>query len=309
MNAVATYILRGRASAILVILICWAVGLLLLPPINMLTGAVVGLVTLRKGALEGVIVTLVAGLILGVMASFSTWGNALSITFLVSVGFILLPVWLLAVLLRNTISLALVTTAAAAMGILGVVAVHVALGDTAAWWYAELNRLIKPAFQGGGAMGVGPEQFERGLRAMSSVMTGLMSAGMMVSALVSLFIARATQAMLYNPGGFKEEFFQLRLGSPLAIMTIVLLAVSIFTQGSTHRFVIDVLIVLGSVYLLQGTAIVHAIIAKTGRHIAWLVALYALLFIVPHAAALVAALGLTDRWVDFRARFGANPQT
>ncbi len=300
--------MRGRAPAILVVLICWAAGLLLLPPMNIVTGAVIGLVTLRKGALEGVIVTLAAGLILGVLAFFSAWGTTLSVTFLVSVAFILLPVWLLAVILRNSVSLALVTTIAALMGVLGVIAVHVALGDTAAWWYGELNRFIKPAFEGSGAMGVGPEQFERGLRTMASVMTGLMSAGMMISALMSVFIARSVQAMLYNPGGFKEEFLQLRLGSPLAFATIALLAVTIFTHGSALRFVIDVLIVLGSVYLLQGTAIVHAVIAKTGRHVAWLIALYALLFIVPHAAALVAALGLTDRWVDFRVRFGAKPQ-
>lgn len=290
----------------LVVTVCWAVGSLLLPPINMLTGAIIGLITLRKGALEGALIMLGAALMLGLLAFISTWSTTLSATLLVSLGFILFPVWLLAALLRSTVSLGLSVTVAAVMGILGVIAVHVALGDTSAWWYGELNRLMKPAFGGNGA--ITPEQFERGLRMMASIMTGLMSAGLIISALVSLFIARVMQAMLYNPGGFKQEFFQLRLGSPLAIVTIALLAISIFTNGGAHRFVIDVLIVLGSIYLLQGTAIVHAIIAKTGRHVAWLIALYVLLFVVPHAAALVAALGLTDRWVDFRARFDVSPK-
>src|SRR3569623_887288 len=67
MRALAQYIMRGRMQAMLVA-VAMAILSLILPPMNYLSSAVIGLVTLRRGWQEGLIIIAGAG---AVMALFS----------------------------------------------------------------------------------------------------------------------------------------------------------------------------------------------------------------------------------------------
>ena len=64
------------------------------------------------------------------------------------------------------------------------------------------------------------------------------------------------------------------------------------------------------VLFLQGLAVVHGMLAKTGSGSVWLVVLYLLLiFFMPQAVMVLATVGLMDVWIDFRARVGEKGPT
>jgi hypothetical protein len=53
----------------------------------------------------------------------------------------------------------------------------------------------------------------------------------------------------------------------------------------------------------QGLAVVHGLVARTGASVAWLIGAYLLLLMPPHfGLPALLLVGLTDGWIDFRAR-------
>jgi hypothetical protein len=63
-------------------------------------------------------------------------------------------------------------------------------------------------------------------------------------------------------------------------------------------------------HLLQGLALVHALVAQRKANGAWLVALYVLLLLpmlMVQLAILLAAVGWLDTWLDLRTRWGSSP--
>src|SRR5690606_39352678 len=61
---------------------------------------------------------------------------------------------------------------------------------------------------------------------MIAVLGGVLGATHMLMALISLMIGRYWQGGLYNPGGFRQEFHQLRLPvmSSIGLLVLVVLA-------------------------------------------------------------------------------------
>jgi uncharacterized protein YybS (DUF2232 family) len=63
---------------------------------------------------------------------------------------------------------------------------------------------------------------------------------------------------------------------------------------------LNVLVVLGALYFLQGMAVIFSLLFRFGSAAALRVMLYLLLIVQPYVAALVAAIGVFDLWGDFR---------
>ncbi|VAW95745.1 putative membrane protein [hydrothermal vent metagenome] len=142
---------------------------------------------------------------------------------------------------------------------------------------------------------------------LSRIMTGIAAAGVSLNVLLCLFLARAWQAQLYNPGGFRNEFHALRLGQRLALVSLGFIALSLLPLGVVSHMAGEIVIVILSLYVIQGLALLHSIVAQRGLHVAWLVVLYlVMLFIMPHLLVLVAVMGLVDTWADFRRRLAAK---
>jgi uncharacterized protein YybS (DUF2232 family) len=152
--------------------------------------------------------------------------------------------------------------------------------------------------------GLTPEQageWRDTLDQMANVMTGIMCAAFVFSAVLSLLLARWWQAQLYNPGGFRDEFHRLRLGRPLALAVLALMAASLLPLGGASALGRDMVMVVLMMYMLQGLAVIHAVVAKRGASNAWLVATYVLLAIaLPQVAMLLAIAGLMDTWLNLR---------
>lgn len=298
MKGLASFVLRGHSQSILVV-VGTAVLAMLFPPLSIISGAALGLVTLRNGARYGLQIMLGATLFVGALAYFSL-GNVYSgLSFL---ALLWLPLWGLTIILREMRSLSLVHIIAGGLGVIGVVVAYLSLGDVTLWWRELLLAIFEPAMQSGGPL-ADRAAVETILAEIAQVMTGIVAAAIVINALLCLYLARAWQAILFNPGGFGSEFHELRLGRGAAIGSLVIIVVSLLPLGTVTQLADEVLIVILALYVLQGLALAHAIIAKRKMHMAWLVGVYLLVFfIMPQLVALIAVIGLIDSWLDFRHR-------
>ncbi len=302
MKALATFVLRGPSQAILVI-VGTAVLAMMLPPLSVLSGAAIALVTLRNGPRSGAMVMLGSTAFVALLAYLSL-GNVLpGVVFL---GVLWLPLWVLGWVLREMRSLALATMVAGMLGIIGVLAVYAIVGDVTAWWQQILLSIFEPVMEANGPL-ADRAMVEPILADLSKIMTGIVAAGVSLNVLLCLYLARFWQAQLYNPGGFRSEFHALRLGQGLALVSLGFIALSLLPLGVVSHMAGEIVIVILSLYVIQGLALLHSIVAQRSLHFAWLVVLYlVMLFIMPHLVVLVAVMGLVDTWADFRRRLAAK---
>ncbi len=307
MRAFASYILRGRLHAISVAVTA-AVLAVLLPLFGHVSGAAIALVTLRKGYREGLLVLAGAGLILAILGAFSTVAQPLVVAFLVSTILVMwLPVVIVAEVLRlgRDLGKALATTAL--LAVLAMLFLQIAVEDPAAWWRGMLESVLSPMLAEA-AMPMSEEDMTRMLDSLANVMTGFMAAALVYSTMINLIIGRWLQAIVYNPGGFREEFHRLRLGRGVAVAALGILLFVSFASGSMETLANNFLILMVAVYAFHGLALVHAVAEARKAHIAWLVVLYLLiLFMLPQAMVVLSAAGFADSWVDFRSLIKKKP--
>ena len=294
MLGLASFIMRGRSQAALVAAV-FAILSLLFPLTGMLSSATLALATLRQGPVEGLLVGLFAGLASGLFA-FAALGSPMP-----ALGFALalwLPVWALAVLLRNSGSPALTVTTAGLMGLAILIGLKVGVADPAAYW-AELMEPVRQGLIEGGILT--DAQGQALIQEVARWMTGAFAATFYFQALLALFLGRWWQSLLYNPGGFGAEFRDLRLGKGLGVLGLALMAF-ILVMGE-NQWAADLLILITPLFLLQGLALIHWLVKAMQANRGWLIGLYALfLLALPHAQVLTAGLGLADIWVNVRAK-------
>ena len=293
MKAMAEYAMRGRLHAASLASL-FAVLSLVLPPLSYISGALVALVTMRRGNSEGAVIAVISAIVLSVVAQFATGNMVIGFVFALMVW---LPVWILSVVLRKTVSLMLTVSAAALISAIAVIGFHAMVGDTVTWWLSIIDQLFVEAFEQSGADAT---QLKMMRENMSQFMTGLMATAFFLSMVLSIFLGRWWQAVLYNPGGFKTEFHAFRLDKTVAIIgTLILVWASVLAEaGSVAIDLAFVVSVFGSV---AGLALVHHFVDTRGVNKAWVITLYLLLmFVAPQLLVLLAIAGFADAWMDLR---------
>ena len=128
-------------------------------------------------------------------------------------------------------------------------------------------------------------------------------------AILCLVVARYWQALLYNPGGFRQEFHSLRLpratSVALSVPGVFLVVLGIFSPEGQDRQVWLSLAgyTLLLPHLFAGIGLGHALAGRLGAgNGKYLVLLYLLL--LPRLGRLVLALlAAADSWLDFRSRY------
>ncbi|ALP52983.1 hypothetical protein Tel_07335 [Candidatus Tenderia electrophaga] len=297
--------MRGPLQAMLVTAALALVSLVpILGVVSMLSGAALALVTLRHGARQGITVLLGAGVITGVFMYFVFGAMALGFVFLL----LWLPLLLLALVLRSSASWSIVIDAATALGLAGIVVFYLLTGDPVQFWQNVLSQMVElMSAQGGGMEGM--ETIQNQLPMFSRWLTGMLAGALVMGQILSLMVGRWWQALLYNPGGFRQEFLELRQSRLAAMVLLAILVLSLPDLGGVSDMAGDMMIVMVTVYSIVGLALVHALVDRTGRHVGWLVALYLFLFILPpQAMLLLASAGFADSWVNFRRRLSSLQQ-
>ena len=284
MRALAEFIMRGRAQA------CAVAFLGNLFPL--ISPATVGLVSLRKGSQEGVVVLLWAALPL-IASYFFDQGSSL-LTFIS--GLSLLMTLIAANVLRVTGSWqwTILTSMLTAMMVMFAIALLLStdvdlLVDRLSTMFAELaqqqSAQVEPFI------------------ASRPLVLGLGALMLAVSTILCLFVSRWWQAMLYNPCGFGEEFRQLRLDVRAAGLSIIAFVVALYLP-TEYRFWAELMVLP---LLLSGLSLMHYGVNVAALGKAWLVVMYVGLVVSgPVIGGLLVGLGLADSLLNLRLRLTAS---
>ena len=298
MVLLANFIMRNQLNAVLVISVT-ALLSLVMPPMALLSGGAVALVVLKQNSLEGLKVSLMSLLGCGLLAYL--------VIGLPSVAFAMamaewIPMLVVASVMQQTRSLGLAILSVASIAVLALVGLYLMIGDPAAMWLQVLNELVRPILEKPDS-GFSVEQADQVIHEAARFMSGTLAASLVLSLSLSLLLARWWHAVLDNPGGFREEFHRLRFGRAATVASLVVFASAMALQ---QDFLLSVAIVLLSIFLFQGIAVIHAIVKLKGKSIGWLVAIYVAMFIAPQFIVVVAMLGWLDTWIDIRQRYISN---
>ncbi len=288
MRALAEFIMRGRAQACFVALM----GTFF----PFVSPATIGLVTLRKGSTEGLVILLWAALPSLASYYFGQGGGLLTLVSVVS----LLMMVVSANVLRLTSSWQM--TILASM----LVAIAVALGS-AALLSAEIDVLLEKisgmfaeiAAGQTGEQNPGKEP----VVPTRPLILGLVALMLSVSAIVSLLVSRWWQAMLYNPGGFGEEFRNLRLDIRVAGGSLLAFTLLLYLPGDFRFWAETMALPL----LISGVSLVHFGVKALSQGRQWLVFMYVGLVVSgPLIGGLLVGLGIADSILNLRLRLAAR---
>lgn len=283
------YLLQKRYHAVWVVLICAFLPIVKVPTFSI--GAIIlGLVTLHKGAKEGFLLLcwlMLPGIAVGFYDHFGTFwaeGVAKGIT-----------VWLMACILTRTTSWVMTLQLIAFYGVLLIVGFHLLVPDISAWW---LQQLTPYSAQIQTSLNLNASQVKLMLDTVSSFATGILVFTMLVLDTALLFIARAWQAVLFNPGGLGREWRRLHIGHLYSGILLAILVLAWFDVG----WLLDIFLVVLIPFVFAGLSLVHAKLPdKKSIRIPVLVSLYvSLLFFSLYIGAFLVVLAFLDSWFDFR---------
>ena len=269
-RALAEYVMAGRRQA------ATAIVLLGLPPLlNLLPPALVAMAVLRMGMQAG------SFLLLWALLPAGFWlivGNVFPLL-------VLAGVYALAGILRATQSWQNVALAAIAVGAVFEIFLRVQPAVLALLFeqmdlYLQANNLD----------GVSIEDLRQ-------LMTTLIAAGYMVMSVALLMLGRQMQAMLVNPGGFRQEFHGFRLSQPVAMALVGVIVLINLLEALPTAWVFYAAWPLA----LAGLALAHGLVGRRRASALWLVAMY-LLLVFPAMMYLLVLAAVIDSWYDFRAR-------
>ena len=282
MLALAKFIMARRFNAILVA----AFGNFL----PLISPGAVGLVVLRKGLVEGALVSIWAVLPLLVMLYSSGMNTAMVWASLFSV----VAVFFGASVLAQSQSWALVLKAVVGFSLaLGLAMKFMLPGDVE----SVRTGLIELFAQ------VQPEANKLNFEPTDLFVAGLLAWVIALTAIASLLLARWWQSLLYNKGGFSIEFHGLRFNRISALVMFVgvtgcyLLGQEYIAWGN----------LIGLPLLLGGIALVHHAVAFAQIGSFWLVIFYiGLVILLGPLSAVLVGLGFLDSIVDFRSRLAVS---
>lgn len=277
----------------------FAVAGFIFPPLLIMSLGALGLVTMRRGGREGLLVLTTCVAVLGGMALLTMQALRLD---LIVLAVLWLATWMIALVYRRMSTPAWMMNATGVFGLLVVAGFYLVLDDPGSFWLALMNEHLRPLFEQ--QLAQASSDLDKLLTTLARVLTGGMAAMISMLVIVGLLLARWWQAVLYNPGGFRQEFHTLRLGQPTALALIVLLSISLLGQFAIST---DMTTVLWLLFFFQGLAVIHGLIGAAGMGVGWLVTLYLLIAIVPnYASPVISGLGLVDTWFNFRRRVPAR---
>ncbi|MHB1543637.1 MAG: YybS family protein [Gammaproteobacteria bacterium] len=226
-----------------------------------LSGTVLALVTLRRGARAGFLAALYAtGVWIGLIALQWALSQQMAHAPKLAVGSALLAglefagFWffmvILGVLIRRGGSLALAVQVASLVALLGVIAFTLAIHHPKTYWQARLNHSLGRYL----AHEPGYQTLLHSVIAHAPWIIGTLIAFALFVFTLALFLARWIQSRLDRPGAFGLEFRHFRAGYFASLVFLVVIVLGMLT----HATVFDNLsFVLAIMFIYQGLAVLQ----------------------------------------------------
>lgn len=284
MHELVKYVMRGPKQAILLASIS-----VMLPMMFWFGAATIALITLRQGLSQGLVV-----FIWTIIPALGWWFGLQDPGALI----VLVSAFAMAAVLRYTVSWQSTLVTGGVISLLaGLLAPYIMpemidllmeMGEV------MIQELAKTA----------PEEYDTVLdSAFRTLMIASFAASFYGMAVGSVFLARSWQARLFNPGGWQEEFHQMRL-NPRFVLGIF---VAVFFASIINIEPVLVLMIATVPLIVCGLALVHGVIGKRKLGGQWIFGLYASVFILfPTVLILLVVLALLDSLVNFRSRIQAQ---
>lgn len=288
------YVMKGRLQATAAATV-FALLSLLLPPLTILSSAIVALVTLRKGRAEGFVVIAVATIAGVVLGELSAGIPYYAVTYFLIQW---LPIWLAAILLRETGNPLRALSLLAFIGAAIVVLFYLFVESPAAEWTAILKTVLEPVVEMGSEVDQGI--LLENLEIVSHYMSGIVVMSSLASLALALFLGRWWQANLYNPGGFGQEFLALRMPKNITIFTLVVIVFSLLGLGFLSELAGNIALPMLVLYLITGVSVLHLLLSTSKARRFLLMGMYLMLFIIPHILPPIILVGFADTWLDLR---------
>ncbi|MCH8257219.1 MAG: hypothetical protein IIA75_04850 [Proteobacteria bacterium] len=271
--------MRGRPHAVGATLISTS-----LPLLNWLGSAIVGLVILRKGPVEGLMVLMWALMPLGI--TLYLIGDPSSVIALLGTA-------ILAYVLRVTVSWEITLAIAVLVSAFGSLVFELTATDVLAViveWYMEYMRQLAGQLQQTGELSVA--------EAKNSIL-GFFAIGQAYAMLAFLVLARWWQSELYNPGAFGKEFHQIRISPVLSTTLVVMMLFCFVFSEQLGRWIPLLTVPL----IVSALAFVHWVMGTRKLSGNWVFGFYLLLLLLFQVVyPLLASLALVDSWFNLRTR-------
>jgi hypothetical protein len=218
-----------------------------------------------------------------------------------------LPIWLISIVLREGKHLSIAIEIAVLLGVMAVIGFYIYASEPALIWQSVLEEMVKPMLASNADMPV--DEIRQSIQSFSHYMTGGIIAGTVYGLLFGLFLARMWQSALYNPGGFREEYLELRVRPKLALVSILVAVIAWLMSGVISEICWNISILFVVLYTFVGTAILHAALSTMRMKRFLVPMLYVTLIMIPHIIALVIIVGVVDAWLDLRSKFSNKIRT
>ena len=289
---IGNYLLRGNFQAITAITLSSLLSFLLQPFAFLISGSVIGLITLRKG-INRTLQALVASFLI-----LQVFFMILSIPLYVSTIFLLivwLPVFLLSSILRLTENQGVLILSSGSITIALTIISYLLIGDVSAWWEQYLTKVFEATVPSPQI-----DVYKAMLASNSNLIQFMIFAGYTLNMTIGVLFARWWQSRLFNPGGFQKEFYELNIPVIILPVFIIIGILALIVNQPWQLMYRDILLLLTFMYLIQGISFVHRTVYKLKLSVSWLVFLYGLLIFLPQMGLIIACLGIVDVFSNWK---------
>ncbi len=291
MRLLAEFIMRGRVQAMWMALLgSW---------IPFLSQASVGLVTLRKGWQEGVLITLVASVppIIGLV--IGEFGTTIVVATIAVFVVTLCTSEVLRALASWPISLGVNMALCVGLGLmLGFNETQIK--EDLSLFFANLQNQ-NSGLDGESGGGFNRELIEAEIAKLTKIeITGAITFMCQMASLPGVLFSRWMQATLYNPGGFQEEFHGLRLEKVSAALCLAAYIASLKFGGGSPFWSM----VFATPLVISGFGLMHHVMKQAGVGGVGMGAFYvAFVLFRPLSVIFVVVLSVLDAFFDYRNKF------
>lgn len=291
------YLLEHRLLSIIGV-----IAITFIPMVGVIGILFAGLVTLRKGILEGALFTTAATLPYLINFYFSNYPVAeLSFLIWAAVGIAILSntlTWIFASMLYKHVHWSQLLQIAALLGVLLVSIIHLANPSVTNWWgnqlsnYYEKAIIITKNIQNESDKTPTESQLET-INLTKQYATGLMTMAILFNAILQLIASRWWQTTLFYPGLLRKELHHIRL-SRLASILFVL---SMILAYLDNKVAVDIMPILYMLFGTAGLSLIHCLLhtmTSTTKWF-WLWLIYIILVIaLPTSLMLLSIVALFD---------------
>lgn len=208
-------------------------------------------------------------------------------------------VWLLAGILRKTMSWPLVLEIAALLGVFAIVGIHFGVHDVKAWWIQNLTQYIKNLSLDT-SWKITPKEMDDLIHFVVPVASGIVAFFVLISLLAELFIARWWQSAMIQPGSLRFEILRLRIHPWVTVVILAFVGAAFFKSP----IMIDLIPVVLLPLTVAGLSLMHWFAARNKQFVFVLLFIYLIVLFLPIVMlALLAIVGFWDSCFNVRARF------